>query len=338
MCDLTFAAGTAGVSAHGGGEATGAVAELLGLLPMLGIAALAIWYAVGLRRLWAGHGVGNGVALWRVATAATGVVVLVCSQLPPVDEAVESSFATHMVQHMILLMAVAPLLATGGFGLVLTMAMPRSARAGIARLRATGVLRWLRTPGPLAAAVGLAQAAVLLGWHLPVPYRAALDNDMVHLVEHASFVAAAWLLWAPIIGNGHRPFSGLAEVGVIFVAGVPAMALGALYTLAPAQLYPTEILAPDGGDPMAAQQLAGAVMWVPMNIVYLAISGVGLWQWLVRYDRRIAGDRDLPAPAVPGFGVAQPRLAGPSVLDAAQPRLVGPSPREARPPGGKGAP
>ena len=289
--------------AHGTTAGWSGLGGWVGIVAMLGLVALACGYGVGVWRLWSRHGAGYGIGRWRVVAVAVGLVVLVGTQIPAVDEAAADSFVAHMVQHMVLLMVVAPLLATGGIGWAVTMSLPRAARGWLARLRAAAPLRWLRTPVPLATVVCLAQALVLWGWHLPTLYQAALDHDVVHLVEHGCFVGAAWLLWAPILGPArHGGFSGLVAVVVVFVAGLPAMALGAIYTFSPVALYPDSMLAPAGGDPLGQQQLAGVVMWIPMNVVYLVISAVGLWRWLAQYDRRIPGDRDLRAPQWKGAG------------------------------------
>ena len=49
--------------------------------------------------------------------------------------------------------------------------------------------------------------------------------------------------------------------------------LGAILTLAPAQLYAAHALAPLGWglSPLADQQLGGLIMWVPAMLPYLAV-------------------------------------------------------------------
>jgi putative membrane protein len=84
-----------------------------------------------------------------------------------------------------------------------------------------------------------------------------------------------------------------APVGflLLFATGMPAAALGAVLTLAPAPIYSADALA--GPDPLADQQLAGLVMWVPMDVVMLVVAVTLFLRWLVSLDRRTPPERDL---------------------------------------------
>ena len=63
--------------------------------------------------------------------------------------------------------------------------------------------------------------------------------------------------------------------------------LGALLTFAPRVLYPVYALrAPEAGlAPLADQQLAGVLMWVPSCLPYLAGAVWLTWRGLARLDR-----------------------------------------------------
>lgn len=290
------------VLAHGAPEPQAGPGAWVVPVALLGLALLVVGYGLGVWRLWSRNGRGSGVPVWRAGAFATAVTLLLALESPPVAAAVHDSFSVHMVQHMFLLLVAAPLFAAAGTGLALTMALPRTVRSRLARLRAARPLHWLRSPVPLAATIWLLQGAVLWGWHVSALYEATLTNDLVHLVEHSCFLFASWLLWAPILGTGRHAFSGLLAVVVVFVAGVPATALGALFAFAPIPLYPDSVLAADASDPLRQQQLAGVVMWVPMSVVYLVISAAGFLRWLNGYDRRMPSDRDTPAPPWTGTG------------------------------------
>ena len=49
-------------------------------------------------------------------------------------------------------------------------------------------------------------AAVNWGWHFSVLYDQALENDLLHYFQHATFLAAALLFWWPAIGVDPSPW------------------------------------------------------------------------------------------------------------------------------------
>ena len=109
-------------------------------------------------------------------------------------------FRSHMAQHLLLTSVAAPLLALGGIGSVLAAALPRRARPPLAR---TG-LAVRRRPGAVAGivvAAALAHAVALWAWHLPAAYDLAVRQDLAHLLEHASMLLTAVLLWAAALGS-----------------------------------------------------------------------------------------------------------------------------------------
>ncbi|MFC0531704.1 cytochrome c oxidase assembly protein [Phytohabitans kaempferiae] len=304
------------VLAHGAGDPS---ASWVDLVLVLGLVALGAGYGRGVHELWARRGGGQVVSGGRAAAFAFGLVVALVAQRGPVHDAAEGSFAGHMAQHMLLMVVAAPLLAAGAAGLPLTLAAPHRLRRWVGRLRASAVVRWLRRPSQLALLAGGLHTAVLWAWHLPAPYAVAVDSAAVHAAEHLSFVGAAWLLWATVLGarprgrpdpaggvrrpgpaaraaRGLRPAESLVlptPVGllVLFGTGMAAAALGAVLTLAPTPLYPPDVLA--SRDPLADQQLAGLVMWVPMDVVAFAVAVVLFVRWLARLDRRTPAGRDL---------------------------------------------
>ncbi|MEU2635485.1 cytochrome c oxidase assembly protein [Micromonospora fulviviridis] len=258
-------------------------AGLLTMLLAAGVALLAAGYGRGVHELWARRGLGRILPAWRVAAFGTGLLCVLAAQDGPLAAAADRSFAGHMTQHMLLLLGAGPLLAAGAAGLPLTLACPPTPRRWLARLRAAGPMRWLRRPAVLAITAGGIQAVVLWFWHLPAPYLAAEQQPVLHAAEHACFLGSAWLLWAPLLGAPrHRlpvPVAMLLLIGTM----LPASALGATLTFAPHPLYPVPVLGP---DPLADQQLAGLLMWAPMDVAVLAATLTAFLRWLVGLQRQ----------------------------------------------------
>ncbi|SDZ20943.1 Cytochrome c oxidase assembly factor CtaG [Micromonospora pattaloongensis] len=270
-----------GSRAHGPGASE--VAE--GLLTMLVVAALcllAAGYGRGVHELWTRRGPGRVVPAWRVAAFGGGLLVVLAADQGPLHRLAESSFAGHMAQHMLLLLVAGPLLAAGAAGLPLTLTAPRPLRRLLARARAAAPVRRLRQPIGYALLAGAAQTFVLWLWHLPGPYVAAVDAPVLHAAEHVSLVAAAWLLWAPVLGPARHRVPAPVSLLLLVGAMLPASALGAALTFAPEPVYPVRVLGP---DPVADQQLAGLLMWAPMDLAVLVAALAVFLGWLLRLDR-----------------------------------------------------
>jgi putative membrane protein len=261
---------------------------------LLGLAVPAVAYGLGLRRLWrAGPGapaVGQAVAF------AAGLAAVAAALVSPLDALAETLFAAHMAQHMLLVMVAAPLLVLGAPGLPLMVALPSGWRHRLARCRqhpAAAAGRRLLTR-PLVA--WGAHVGVLWAWHLPGPYQAALASDLVHAAEHASFLGTAALFWWVVLSrDGRRRLAPGFAVLYLFAAALQGSALGALLTLAPVPLYPLQAAgsAPWGLAPLADQQLAGLIMWIPADLVYLGTAGTLFMRWLVSLERT-SPRRELP--------------------------------------------
>jgi cytochrome c oxidase assembly factor CtaG len=192
---------------------------------------------------------------WLVA----GGVLLVLTVSPPVHLAADSRLWVHMVQHLVLVLAVAPLVALG---------LPAA--------------RWARLPGApwtaMTAAVLLHGAAVWL-WHAPAPFDAAVDASALHVIEHVCLVVTGVWFWRAVLDSVRADLPAVAIAG-IFVVTVQGMGLGALMALAPRPWY-------DGAS-LSDQQLAGVVMWCPAGFAYLAAAAGVLLRWLARQDRHEA--------------------------------------------------
>ncbi|KXK63700.1 hypothetical protein AWW66_01695 [Micromonospora rosaria] len=272
MSALTAAAGTDDM-------AGGLLAMLLGVA----LALLAAGYGRGVHELWARRGVGDVLPGWRVTAFGAGLLTVLAAQSGPLTALAERGLAGHMTQHMLLLLVAGPLLAAGAAGLPLTLACPRTARRRVARLRAAAAGRWLRRPVVVALVAGGGQTVVLWFWHLPVPYAAAERNPVLHVLEHACFVASAWLLWAPLLGAARQRVPAPAGMLLLIATMLPATALGAVLTFAPRPIYPPEVL---GADPLTDQQLAGLLMWAPMDVVALVVTLVLFLRWLLSLQRQ----------------------------------------------------
>jgi putative membrane protein len=229
------------------------------------------------------------VDTWRARCFTLALVALGLALLSPLDALSGALASAHMVQHLLLLLVAAPLLALAApSSAILRGSPPAVRRAGgrwRRRLRLThGNLAVLRHP----AAVWLLQVGVLWFWHAAAPYDAALDNQFLHLLEHASFLVTAVLFWHVVIGvRGAARVSGGLGVLLVFAMAMQSVFLSVLLTFARTPWYSgyATTTAPWDLDPLTDQQLAGVIMWIPAGGIYLAAALVLLVTWIRATER-----------------------------------------------------
>jgi putative membrane protein len=243
-------------------------------------------YAAGIVRLWRNAGYGRGVRPLEALAFATGSLTLVFALSPPLDEWSETWLAAHMVQHELLMIVAAPLLAVGAPLVGMLWAMPSAFRQTlVAAVLSTPIPRiWRMFTAPPAAFIlyGLA----LWIWHVPTLYDGALEHEAVHAIQHLCFFGTAALFWWGIIhGRQGRTAYGAAVV-YLFVTAVHGGVLGALLTVSPRVWY-VPYLAPhaSGLTPLEDQQLAGLLMWVPAGFAFVVGALFLLAAWLRQSDR-----------------------------------------------------
>jgi cytochrome c oxidase assembly factor CtaG len=213
---------------------------------------------------------------WAVGAFLAGLASLAFALLGPPDHFAAVSFAAHMVQHLLLTLVAPPLLLLGRpVQLLLQRLGPRYARPlllpTLGRPRVRLLLAALTQP----LTVLLLFNGSLLLWHHPALYQAALRDQTVHELEHASFFWTALLFWWVLIEplpRRHR-LSPTATLLVLFASWMLSDLLGAALTLAREPLYPlyAEAQSPWGLSPAADQRLGGLIMWVGGGGLFTAL-------------------------------------------------------------------
>lgn len=227
------------------------------------IAIAIVGYMSGTRRL-----PGRQRPNLHTAAFAGAIGVMVVVVMSPLDALSETLFTAHMVQHLVLILMVPPLLFGGRTARTLLMGLPGGLRRRVGRTLRSGH----RAAGGMLhpAVVGAAHAIVLWSWHAPGPYEAALDSELVHFLEHATFLVTALGIWRFVFDR--RANLG-TRIAVVFGTTLQSGLLAAALLFAQTPLYPS--MAPNaaswGLTPLSDQQLAAVVMWVPMGLIYLTV-------------------------------------------------------------------
>jgi putative membrane protein len=242
------------------------------LVPLL---AIGVAYAIGYRRF---SGLPHADQSYRLHNALfiVGYTALLIALISPLHSVGEEYFSVHMVQHLLLSVVAPPLLLLSSSMPVLLWALPRQDRAALGRL--------VTRPGPIRSALRTATkplvalalfVATQWVWHQPVAYDWALTNTWAHYFEHISFFLTAVLFWWPVIGAPPlpSPLNYPMRIGYTFLAWLPNSLLGAGISLSRGPLYPfyVESARATGNDPSFDQQLAGLIMWVPGDVLFVSI-------------------------------------------------------------------
>jgi putative membrane protein len=257
-----------GVEVHGSSETGWRIAVAVPLF-LAGFA-----YARGLRRAWRRAGPGRGVRRAEAFAFGAGLTVLALMLVLPLHAWGRLRFAPHMLEHELLTVLAAPLLAAGQPGVPYLLALPLSwrRRLGVLLARAGTTGLWRRLVHP-AVAWALHGAALWL-WHAPPLFEAALRSEAIHYLQHLTLLGTALLFWASLLPRRADMQVRAVAVFSLFTTTLHSTLLGALLTLSPTIWYASYAgaAAPGSLSALEDQQLAGLIMWVPAGLVYVAAA------------------------------------------------------------------
>jgi cytochrome c oxidase assembly factor CtaG len=214
------------------------------------------------------------------AFLAGGLAVLVVALLPPFDAVADRRLTVHMVQHLLIVFVAAPLIVAGAPVRLALRTLPRDGRDALVRLLHS---RFARTLGHPVVAWSVF-AAVMLGTHVPAFYDLALRVPAVHAGEHALYLWAALVFWAPLIAVdpvAHR-LSSIGAVLYMLTAMVPMTLVGVWLLTAESVVYPHYAAY---GNALADQHSGGVVMWLAGGLLLIAATLICVWAAMLREER-----------------------------------------------------
>ena len=247
-------------------------------------------YAAGIRELRGRTGGQDAALHWRAASFAAGLFMLFLALISPLDALATALFSAHMIQHMLLIVVAPPLLVLGVSPAPFLLAFPKLTQRKVGQWwQRIAVLRaaW-RTLTQLPIAWALS-TLVLWAWHAPPLYQAALQNETLHTLEHLTFFGTSVLFWRGITRLSRGNLGTLA----LFTMALQGGLLGALLTFAPTPWYQAYASTTQawGLSPLEDQQLAGAIMWIPMGTAY-TLAALILFMIRLAWIERAANQRE----------------------------------------------
>lgn len=249
----------------------------------LAVAALA-WLALvrQINRLHPEHPVSR----WRTAAFLGGLAAIAVALLSGVEAYDTTLFSIHMVQHMLLTFAAAPLL-------MLAAPITQLLRAASPEVRRRWILPILHS-GPVAVmghpvVAWLTFTVVMWATHFSPLFDIALEDPLVHDLEHGLFLGSALLFWWPVVGADPAPrrMGYAARVLYLLLQMPPNSFLAVAILMAGAPLYPhyATLGSPYGIDALADQQLAAGLMWVVSDLVFIGAILLVVAAWMRREER-----------------------------------------------------
>jgi len=190
-------------------------------------------------------------------------------------------FSAHMVQHLVLSLAVPPLLLVGTPAWML--------RPLLENRRVAAIARWVTKPTRCFILFNV----VIAAWHLPPLYNAAMAHHGIHIVQHLTFMTASVLMWWPFLSSlPELPrLSYPGQMLYCFLMVIPMSIVSIYIAMADRVLYPAYAVAPRvwGLTPLADQQIGGLIMWIPGGLLFYVVMTVVFFKWAGRDSDTTAG-------------------------------------------------
>ena len=220
----------------------------------------------------------------------SGLLLLLLALESPLDVLSDDYlFSAHMLQHLILILFVAPLLLLG---------LPSSWIQRIISSKPAARLEGILGLPAVSWSIGV---GTLYFWHIPVFYNAAVANENIHALEHLCFLISAVIFWWPVIApiQAERHLSAFGNMLYIFAGAVANVVLGIVITFSSVSLYPAYINPDDafgilplirnglGITPQSDLQLGGLLMWIPGGIFYLSAILIAFAHWFHQPDLEV---------------------------------------------------
>ncbi len=247
------------------------------LLPLLLAAAVYLW---AVRRVNRAHP-DNPVPRDRPVFWLVGLGCLAIALLSGIERYDTELFAVHMVQHLLIVFGAAP-------ALVLAAPITLLLRASSPEVRNRWILPVLRSwpvkviSHPLVA--WLLFTAVMWGSHVSPLFDAALEDPIVHDLEHGLYLASSMLFWWPVVARDPSPWRlpYPARIGYLFLQMPLNSLLGVAILFSDRVLYSHYVTTGRTWTPtpLEDQQLAGAIMWGLGDLGFLAAIFIVIATWM----------------------------------------------------------
>jgi len=250
---------------------------------------------------------------WRLASYLAGWLILLVALISGIDAYGSMFFFVHMLQHLLIMMAAPPLLWLGQPYAIGMWGLPRRWRLEVGGLFVDGspvrrALDAIARPG----LSWMVMVVVTWVWHDGKMYNLSLTSELIHDIQHLSFVFMGLYYWWLVTGAAprHYRFTSPLKRSLFLLAAVPPNALlGFSIALADEPIYTYYEAVPRlwGMSVMADQQLGGILMWVPGSMMFMMAALISAAIYFAEEEKKKAlpqskwdGDNALLIPGLEG--------------------------------------
>ena len=262
-------------------------------IPTLGLAVAVGWWLWAVRRVNKLHP-ANPVARRRTVAFLGGVTALAFALLSGIARYDTALFSVHMVQHVLLMLVAAPLLALAApITLILRLSSSDTRHRWILPVLHSRVVRFLAHP----VVAWVMFATMMWGTHFSPLFNASLEDPILHDLEHVLFLSGALLFWWPAVALDPAPWrmTHPARIGYLFLQMTQNTFLAVVLLDATQVLYPhyATLVRPWGLAALDDQRLAAGIMWLAGDAIFLTAIMCVVAGWMraeardeARADRR----------------------------------------------------
>jgi cytochrome c oxidase assembly factor CtaG len=295
LASIVFLAGSANpVLAHGAvpTEAPTIPSLLLGWtfepLPTLAIAVASLWWLWAVRRVDSLHPT-NPVPRSRTIAFLAAMATLAFALISGIGRYDTSLFSVHMVQHVLLMLVAAPLIALSApITLILRLSSGSTRKRLILPILNSRPMRFLAFP----VTAWIIFAGVMWASHFSPLFNAALEDPLIHDFEHGLFLSSALLFWWPAVGLDPAPWRPSHPVRIVhvFLEMTQNTFLAVVILNVPTVLYAhyATLVRPWGPSGIDDQRLAAGIMWLAGDLIFLTAIMVLVAGWMRAESRTTA--------------------------------------------------
>jgi putative membrane protein len=231
----------------------------------------------------------NPVPRRRSAAFLGGLAIIAIALMSGIASYDTTLFSVHMVQHLLLTLVAAPLIVLGApITTLLRVATPNVRRTVILPVLHSRVLKALSFP----VVAWLLFAGVMWGTHFSPIFDRSLEDPLVHDLEHALYIGAALLFWWPAVGLDPSPWRMPHPVRAMYVfLQMPQntfLAVTILNSSVPLYHHYATLIRTWGPTVLEDQQMAGGLMWICGDILFLTAMGAIIAGWMLHEKRQEA--------------------------------------------------
>ena len=256
------------------------------------LAALAIGWLVMVDRIDRAHP-GSPVPIRRTLAFMGGLAAIAVALMSGIERYDTTLFSIHMLQHLLLMLVAAPLIALSApITQVLRAASPGLRRRVLLPVLNSSVVKALGHP----VVAWLSFTLVLYVSHFSPLFEAALEDRFVHDLEHVLYLGSALLFWWPVVALDPAPrrLGHAARIGYLLLQ-MPLssfLAMVVLFDDGPLYRHYAALGSLYGTNALADQALAAGVMWFLSDVVLIGSILLVVAGWIRHEERNsTAADR-----------------------------------------------